>query len=418
MVSGGLDCGVVDSLTNHTMSNEVAFTETLYLILTDSGKPVYHSSGTENEISRYAAVIQAIVSCFAEDEDLQSFSSKNAFFVVLKARPLLLVAVDKAQKSEAQLRAHLYLLRAQILSVLTNKQLQKQIELRPGLDLRPLLGGTNVFLNALTTQFRLSSPWNWLNALESLALKRSVRSALNTALLDARANSSVLYGLIACDGLFCGVVRPRQHSLHPPDLHLVFNMLYNTTVFNEGEHWAPICFPKFNPNGFLYAYIRALNPRVFIVLVSPDKNGFYEVQNAANSLVNQIEPALINKIDESCKPGKVNCSLINVSPIVYFVYKSNLHVQFFCSACETDEPVTSLNLLFAQLQARMQRRSQRVCWYTRNDASVIGWSSPNFEVYCYANCTDREVVSHAVRKLVAWVNANKARLFIVDGAVF
>ena len=249
------------------------------------------------------------------------------------AHPLILVCVDKNGRCPGQLQTNLALLQAQILSVLTQKQLQKQLLARPSLDLRPLLSGTDVFLNSLCEQFQTGNPWSWLNALESLPLGRQTRKQLNDALLNSRGDSSLLYGLIACDSRFCAVVRPRQHSLHPPDLHLVFNMLFHTSVFKDGEHWVPICLPKFNANGFLYAYVTDIRPvnsslPLKIVLISPSRQAFYEMQKVGNALIDQVPMPLVEKV---CSARRLSILSIGVQPIEYFVYKSKQNVQFLKS---------------------------------------------------------------------------------------
>lgn len=413
----------------------------VYLVLTNAGKPVFYSQGSEEDVVQHMAVIQAIVSCFDENKALETIHSNEATIVFSNCSPLVLAAIDKQGRSVRQLKVHLALLHAQILSVLTKQQLEKQLGQRPNFDIRPLLGGTEVFLRALSHDFENGEPWSWLGALETLEMRRHARNDLNEALLKARADSSLLYGLVLTNKLLAGVVRPKQHSLHPPDLHLVCSMLFNTSVFREGEHWVPICFPKFNPNGFLYAYITQLEARSTsseettgdsttedstaaikpsLVLVSPSKQGFFEMQQVAKTVQETLDPKIVNSIDyDSSK--RIDCKAIEVEPICYFVYKSRPLVQFLQSQFRcTDTSETDIKLQFAQLQAKMIQRRQRVSWTLVGDgtSSILGWYTPAFELYCYASTNDKEKVSTAVKKLVSWVRKHEARLFVVDGASF
>ena len=385
----------------------------LYLILTHSAKPVFYSSGDEEEVARYAAVIQAIVACFPQQE-LRVVESGAALIALQTSFPLILAAVDRDRRSAHQLRTHLDLLYAQVLSVLTKQQLEKQYRAKPGIDLRPLLGGTETFLRALVRSMSAAEPWTWLGALESLELRRSARARLNQALLDSRSQSSLLYGLVASSGRFGGVVRPRQHSLHPPDLHLVFNMLFNTAVFAEGENWVPICFPRFNANGFLYAYIRLISPETYLVLVSADKHGFFEMQRVGHAFAERLDASLAEAFALAARRRFISIESTGAAPLDYFVYKSRGHVQFI----QSEPRGPRLNLRFAQLQAAMAAQRLRICWYKWGDGSVLGWHTPAFELYCYAKSDDREVVSQAVKRLVAWIRRYETRLFIVDGATF
>ena len=47
----------------------------------------------------------------------------------------------------------------------------------------------------------------------------------------------------------------RRYSLHPEDLHLIFNLVSCSSVFATGECYMPMCLPKFNSTGFLHAHV-------------------------------------------------------------------------------------------------------------------------------------------------------------------
>lgn len=66
-----------------------------------------------------------------------------------------------------------------------------------------------------------------------------------------------------------------------------------------GESWIPVCLPGFNSSGYLYMYVSFLDIRddiensaeitkdesVAIVLISPDKEAFFEMQAMRDALV-------------------------------------------------------------------------------------------------------------------------------------
>jgi hypothetical protein len=70
-----------------------------------------------------------------------------------------------------------------------------------------------------------------------------------------------------------------------------------------GESWIPVCLPGFNSSGYLYMYVSFLNLRgdvddnedilkdesVAIVLISPDKESFFEMQGMRDSLI-EVRP--------------------------------------------------------------------------------------------------------------------------------
>jgi hypothetical protein len=46
-----------------------------------------------------------------------------------------------------------------------------------------------------------------------------------------------------------------RYSLHPEDLHLIFNLVSCSSAFATGEVYMPMCLPKFNNTGFLHAHV-------------------------------------------------------------------------------------------------------------------------------------------------------------------
>lgn len=112
------------------------------------------------------------------------------------------------------------------------------------------------------------------------------------------------------------VVRPKKHSLHPGDLQLIFNMVFKAggVKAGGGENWIPICLPGFNSNGYLYMYVSFLdiygdhdgssddnptshNDSIAIVLISADKEGFFELQGMRNSIVEVRQHLAMPQID-------------------------------------------------------------------------------------------------------------------------
>lgn len=131
----------------------------------------------------------------------------------------------------------------------------------------------------------LGSPQVLLSALECVKMRKAHREKINSVLLKHRS-PSLLYGLVIADGRMVSVIRPKRHSLHPPDLQLLFSMLFNATTFRDGgEHWTPICLPKFNSKGFLHAYIHFFRKEIAVVFISADKGAFFEMREVKEVIV-------------------------------------------------------------------------------------------------------------------------------------
>src|SRR4051812_22455925 len=62
-------------------------------------------------------------------------------------------------------------------------------------------------------------------------------------------------------------------------MHLLLNFLESAVSFRTNESWVPICMPKFNDGGYLYAYLCFLTPAVSLLIISTDKESqkFYQL---------------------------------------------------------------------------------------------------------------------------------------------
>jgi hypothetical protein len=277
-----------------------------FLILSSAGKPIYSRHGDDQLITNYIGVVQTIISFYQSTHDtLRGFTAGDVRFVVMSKGPLNLVAITRLPESDSQLRSQLEALYMQILSTLTLPSMERMFAARANYDLRRPLQGTETLLSALADGFTRGSPSTLLSALECLKLRKSHRATINNTLLKTRSEN-LLYGLLVASGKLVSVVRPKKHSLHPGDLHLIFNMLFEagSVKAGGGENWIPLCLPGFNNTGYLYMYVSFLNlehpteqmqerPRtsdgaddeVAVLLISAEKESFFELRRMRDDLV-------------------------------------------------------------------------------------------------------------------------------------
>jgi hypothetical protein len=397
-----------------------------FFILSAAGKPIYSRYGNESIISSYIGVIQAIISFFADNGDsLQSFESGSHRFAVTSSGPLYLVAISSIGETPAQLRAQLDALYTQVLSTLTLSQLNKVFSQRYNFDLRRLLGGTEVFLDGLVDSMTRGSPQVLLSALECVKIRKTYRERINNLLLKHRSQN-LLYGLVVADQRLVSVVRPKRHSLHPPDLQLLFSMLFNAATFRDGnEHWTPICMPKFNSRGFLHAYIHFFQPDICVVLISADKDAFFEMREMAASVIAGLKSSsLLSRIVASIT-RYTPTDIVPGTPIRHFLYKSRQNVQFTMPAWgghyTTQSSRRRVMTLYHKLHASVHQKSAhlKVCFCSRKHEEALAWVLPGFELYVVAGPgAKREAVAKGAQNIVNWVRSEEERLFVIGGATF
>lgn len=278
-----------------------------FFILSTAGKPIYSFHGSDSLVIPHLGAISAMISSFsstATHDTLQSFSTPTTLFSILPLPPLYLLAISSVPyETPHHLSSQMSLLHSQILSTLTQPTLVSAFKNRSNFDLRRLLGGTETFLQSLCQNLPRSTSHLLNNALSILHLRATHRKTLHSLLLTHRA-PSLLYGLILAPHQLIAVLRPTRHSLHPSDLQLLFNMLFNTPSFHEigTEHWIPLCLPKFNSKGFLHVYICFFARDLCVVLVSADREGFYELREMREKLVrDMVEKGLLAELQDKVK---------------------------------------------------------------------------------------------------------------------
>lgn len=419
-----------------------------FFILSASGKPVYSRHGDDQIIGSHIGVIQTIVSSYQNShEPIKGFRASDSRFVILVKGPLTLVAISRLPESDRQLQNQLESLYMQILSTLTLPVLEKMFSHRPSTDLRRPLQGTDVLLDGLADGFTRGSPSTLLSALECLRMRKTHRKLINDTLLAVRS-SNLVYGLIAAQGRLVSVVRPKKHSLHPGDLHLIFNMLFEagSVKANGGENWIPLCLPGFNNTGYVYIYVSFLaaserrsgstqsetdpadrDDALAVVLISASKDCFFELQNMRNELVTQLmKNGGMALISTAIKRGQATCSDIVPGTILrHFLYKSRGNVQFVMPSLDPDfntlvkrrKLMSLYQILHESLHSR--KSSLKIHYSISRDASALAWETPVFELYCIAGPrSSKAAMCQGANQIISWIRKEEERVFIIGGAVF
>ncbi|MCJ1309013.1 Vacuolar fusion protein mon1 [Agyrium rufum] len=422
-----------------------------FLILSAAGKPIYNRHGDDNLISGYIGVVQTIISFYESMKDqLKCFTAGAARFVIMTRGPLHLVAISKLGESDTQLQIQLEALYMQILSTLTLPTLTHLFSNRPSTDLRRPLQGTEILLSALADTFTRGSPPTLLSALECLKIRKSHRQVINQTMLKSRC-PSLLYGLVVAGGRLVSVVRPRSHSLHPGDLQLIFNMLFEAGGIKAGggENWIPMCLPGFNKSGYLYMYVSfisasggtpstpptpstptdapAKEDQIAILLISANKESFYNLRQMRDKMVEELEK---NKsmaiIKEAVLRGRPTANdIVPGTNLTHFLYKSRGNLQFvmpsyephFTTVLERRKLLSLYHTLHSSVHAKMAHLKVLHC--VSKEYTSLAWATPLFEFYGVARSgTRKEALAQSANRVLQWIRKEEERVFIIGGAVF
>jgi len=118
------------------------------------------------------------------------------------------------------------------------------------------LGAENflhLLLNRLQEDIAIST-----SSLHCLKLEPSLRAKAAQVLVPTSKIKKLFYVLLVARGRVVTIVRPKKHSVHPADLHIILNTIHAPSIMNSTTSWLPICLPKYNMNGFVHAYVSFL----------------------------------------------------------------------------------------------------------------------------------------------------------------
>uniref|UniRef100_A0A674GG69 Vacuolar fusion protein MON1 homolog n=1 Tax=Taeniopygia guttata TaxID=59729 RepID=A0A674GG69_TAEGU len=413
-------------------------------VLSEAGKPIYSRHGNEEALAATMGVMMALVSFIQSGGNaIRAICSEDRTLVFEQRGPLLLVSVSRTRQSAAQLRRELAFVHEQILSLLTRGGIARVFARRRGFDLRRLLAGAEAVLDRLLCGAAADGRL-LLGAARCLPLPGGLRRAVSGALrrTAAAARPAPALAVLAARGRLVTAARQRALAeggrLCASDLHLLLNLLGGGAGAGAGEVWTPVCLPRFNPDGYFYAYAARLGEEedegVTLILLSTEREGFY----AAAACRRQLEDTLraqgwLAELAAAVRGGAgYGPSRPGAPELRHFLYKplegpeEMQQLPQFTSP-ELEEPYTSeeeqhrLFDLYHYLHSRVHspHRPLRLLYHVAEKETLLAWVTSKFELYsCFSPLVTKAGAIAVLTKLLRWLKKEEDWLFIRYPAPF
>lgn len=408
-------------------------------VLSEAGKPIYSRYGSVEALSTTMGVMTALVSFVQSAGDaIRAIYAEDHKLVFLQQGPLLLVAVSRTPQSVAQLRGELLAVHAQIVSTLTRASVARIFARKQNYDLRRLLAGSERTLDRLLDSVERDPGALLLGAVRCVPLARPLRDALGSLLRRCTAPGLAL-SVLAVGGQLVTAAQERnvlaECRLDPADLQLLLNWV-GAPAFAAGEAWAPVCLPRFNPDGFFYAYVARLDATpVCLLLLSTDPEAFHDMATCRRLVEDGMHTlgamrALGEAVSFSNAPSAIalaySVQAVGASGLRHFLYKPldipDHHRQLpqFTSP-ELEAPYSRederqrLSDLYHRLHARLHSTSRplRLIYHVGEKETLLAWVTSKFELYtCLSPLVTKAGAILVVTKLLRWVKKEEDRLFI------
>ncbi|NXN91281.1 MON1B protein, partial [Rhinopomastus cyanomelas] len=415
-------------------------------VLSEAGKPIYSRHGNEEALAATMGVMMALVA-FSQSggNAIRAIRSEDRTLVFEQRGPLLLVSVSRGRQSPAQLRRELAFVHEQILSLLTRGGITRVFARRRGYDLRRLLAGAEAVLDRLLAG--AAADGRLLLAAARCCplpptLRRTVSSLLRRCCCSSAAPAPAL-ALVASGGRLVTAARQRALAeggcLCASDLHLLLNLLRGAAAGGAGEVWTPVCLPRFNPDGYFYAYAAALGDEeeeeeeegeaVTLILLSTEREGFY----AAAACRWRLQEALrvqgaLRELRQALRGGgsRYQAARAGTPELRHFLYKPlegpeemQQMPQFTSPELEgpygSEEEQQRLFDLYHYLHSRVHspQRPLRLLYHVAEKETLLAWVTTKFELYgCLSPLVTKAGAIGVLTKLLRWLKREEDWLFI------
>jgi len=261
------------------------------IVMSEAGKPIFARYGSQGEVARQCGLVQALRTAINGNHstlglgEIQSIHSKKLCIVFMTVGSITLVNVLQRTKpetgdfgkgvgdTEAFGRLQLEYVYANLIFILT-ANIQSTFTHNPGFDLRSVIkSNDNLLRGILDESGPDGNPGPLLvSCVQScFPISHRVRHKTSKILqsIAGRSENNVAFALLIAGDKLVSVVQPsyRPHQLRISDLHLVINFIAKQPNLNSSELWVPMCLPRFNSTGFLYAYTNCFDTTSKLTLV-------------------------------------------------------------------------------------------------------------------------------------------------------
>ena len=251
------------------------------IILSNAGKPIFcrYEGGQEVVI---CSLVQALIASSSASGlgELQCLRSHSLSIVFMTIGSITLVGISKEDADTGSTAGHLVMkirleyLYAQIIFTMT-QQVQSVLLENPNYDLGEVLDASTTVMRSMLDDTGGDKLGSYLTGAIDVVgpISVAMRDKTSLALLNAATETAnTIFALLLVGEQLLSIVQPSYlpHQLHPSDLRILIKFITSQPGLVTSELWSPVCLPRFNSTGFLYAYSSCLNEgtRLHLILIS------------------------------------------------------------------------------------------------------------------------------------------------------
>jgi hypothetical protein len=214
-------------------------------------------------------------------------------------------------------------------------------EKRNNYDLRKLVAGSerwvdHLLRNEKRTRISNSSFVSLTHSVRILPMESSIRDSITSTIQsNCTKIKNLVFAVLLANNKLITLVRMKNYYMHTDDLRLIFNVVDCSESFKSAENWLPICLPKFDPNGALYAHISYISDdcEACLLLMTVDQESFPILSNAKKNITEKLRRGnFMEVINAGMKDTGIKLKNdVGATEIRHFFYKNKKNTQLLCS---------------------------------------------------------------------------------------
>lgn len=236
----------------------------------------------------------------------------------------------------------------------------------------------------------------------------------------------MVFAILLGNNRLITLVQMKKYHLHPADLHLIFNLVQATESLKYSESWTPLCLPRFDNSGFLYAHVSYLadDCQACLLLLTVERDVFFPLSGAKHKIVEKL------RINNNMEHINASLALLEESALAagfpelrHYLYKCKSTAQFYQPA--VCPPYTKDRVKLIELYKRAHQkmhcptRSLKLSFERSSDEAVFSWDTKGFELYAvFEPLIDTASAINCVSKLLNWIKKREDRLFHLNAYTF
>ncbi|KOB70668.1 Vacuolar fusion protein MON1-like protein A [Operophtera brumata] len=273
-------------------------------------------------------------------------------------------------------------------------------------------------------------------AVRCLPLPEKARENITNAIITScNKIRDLVFAIMIAGNQLITLVRMKKYTLHPSDIHLLFNLVRSSESFKTAESWTPICLPKFDatyPPAFqpsqefgIFQDCGKLDAHLFtevrcyacLLLLTVQRDAFFPLSQAKHNIADKLRKMkCLSAINDALNrsedlPTSNILKHIAIPEIRHFMYKCKSTAQLF-----TSDPICLDKLQDYRIK---HKEGGDIVDKKVEKLSDIDYVTNGFELYVtFDPLMEKDQTIRAVDRLLRWIKKEEERIFIMNAPTF